>query len=70
MPLCGCCVPQSAVQLQGLRKKKIATSFRLSAQTISLLLLLSDQLGINQTSVVELAIRAFAKKHHVAFEAK
>lgn len=44
---------------------KKATSIRLSAEAVRLRDLLSENLGINATDVLELAIRELAKKNGV-----
>jgi hypothetical protein len=42
--------------------KKEATSYRLSVDAKQLIKMLSDRLGINETSVIELAVRELAEK--------
>jgi len=45
--------------------KKEATSYRLSPEAKQLIKLLASQLGLNETSVIELAIRELAEKKGV-----
>jgi predicted DNA-binding protein len=45
---------------------KKSTSFRLSPEALSLLSKMSQELGISQASLIELAVREFAKRKTIA----
>jgi antitoxin component of RelBE/YafQ-DinJ toxin-antitoxin module len=47
---------------------KEATSYRLTTEVKQLIKLLAKQLGVNETSVIELAVRRLAKEEEVKFE--
>ena len=48
-----------------MKKGKNATSIRLTSEAKQLIERLSNKLGINQTSVIEMAIRVLAEKENV-----
>jgi predicted DNA-binding protein len=50
---------------RGMRKNAKQTSIRLTPEARALIKRLSDKLGINQTSVIEMAIRVLAEKENV-----
>ena len=49
----------------GMKKDKQQTSIRLTPEAKALIERLSQKLGINQTSVIEMAIRVLAEKEKV-----
>lgn len=50
------------INKKGEKMKKVATSFRLSKQTIKILNKIAETTGANKTAIVETAISLFAKK--------
>lgn len=48
-----------------MKKEAIKTSFRITSDAKNLIAQLSNKLGINQTSVIEIAIRQMAEREHI-----